>query len=112
VATKKGMTTNFFSPLSFVAVFGSGIRDPGWVIIRIRDKHPGSATLAVRMVSVLAGKTHEERSAELGLETMEERRHQGDMAMVHKIMHGRGANLITLAGLRRQRMARDSVVEP
>ncbi len=22
------MTTNFFSPLSFVAVFGSGIRDP------------------------------------------------------------------------------------
>jgi hypothetical protein len=23
------MTTNFFSPLSFVAVFGSGIPDPG-----------------------------------------------------------------------------------
>jgi hypothetical protein len=39
------MTTNFFSPLSFVAVFGSEIRDPGWVKIRIRDKHPGSATL-------------------------------------------------------------------
>jgi hypothetical protein len=34
-----------FSPLSFVAVFGSGIRDPGWLKIRIRDKHPGSATL-------------------------------------------------------------------
>jgi hypothetical protein len=45
------MTINFFSPLSFVAVFGSGIRDlrsgirdlrsgirdPGWVKIRIRD---------------------------------------------------------------------------
>jgi hypothetical protein len=30
VATKEGMTTNIFSPLSFVAVFGSGI----W------DKHP------------------------------------------------------------------------
>jgi hypothetical protein len=29
VATKKGMTTNFFSTLSFVAVFGSRIRDPG-----------------------------------------------------------------------------------
>jgi hypothetical protein len=28
VATKIGFTTNFFSPLSFVAVFGSGIRDP------------------------------------------------------------------------------------
>jgi hypothetical protein len=37
VATKKGMTTNFFSPLSFVAVFGSGIRDLGWVKIRIPD---------------------------------------------------------------------------
>ncbi len=29
------MKTNFFSPLSYVAVFGSGIR----------DNHPGSATL-------------------------------------------------------------------
>ncbi len=29
MAIKKGMTTNFFSPLPFVAVFGSGIRDPG-----------------------------------------------------------------------------------
>jgi hypothetical protein len=45
VATKKGMATNFFSPFSFVAVFGSEIRDPGWVKIRIRDKHPGSAIL-------------------------------------------------------------------
>jgi hypothetical protein len=41
------MTSNFFSPLSFVAVFGSGIRDPrsgirdlGWVKFRIQD--PGS----------------------------------------------------------------------
>jgi len=30
----------------------SGIRDPGWVKIRIRDKHPGSATL---ISSVLKG---------------------------------------------------------
>jgi hypothetical protein len=29
VATKKGMTAKFFSSLSFVAVFGSGIRDLG-----------------------------------------------------------------------------------
>jgi hypothetical protein len=35
VATKYGLTKKIFSPLSFVAVFGSGIR----------DKHPGSATL-------------------------------------------------------------------
>jgi hypothetical protein len=46
VATKKGRTRNFSSPFSFVAVFGSEIRDPGWKKIMIRDKHPGSATLA------------------------------------------------------------------
>ncbi len=49
VATKKGMTTSFFSPLSFVVVLdlGSEIRDPGWKKSGsgIRDKHPGSATL-------------------------------------------------------------------
>ncbi len=28
MAIKKGMTTNFFSPISFVAVFGSGINIP------------------------------------------------------------------------------------
>ncbi len=39
VTTKKSIITNIFSPpLSFVAVFGSGIR----------DKHPGSGTLAIR----------------------------------------------------------------
>jgi hypothetical protein len=37
VAKKNGLTKIFFSPLSFVAVFGSGIRDPG---SEIRD--PGS----------------------------------------------------------------------
>ncbi len=52
VATKKGMTTYFFSPFSFVACFGSEIRDPGWVKIRIRDKLPGSATLFLTMHSL------------------------------------------------------------
>jgi hypothetical protein len=51
VATKNGLKKKFCSLLSFVAVFGSGIRDPrsgiqdpgseirdpGWVKIRIRD---------------------------------------------------------------------------
>ncbi len=37
VASKKGITTNFFSPLSFVEVFGSEIRDPGWV----KNQDPG-----------------------------------------------------------------------
>jgi hypothetical protein len=37
----------FFAPLSFVAVVGSGIRNSGGIKIRIRDKHPGSATLLV-----------------------------------------------------------------
>jgi hypothetical protein len=37
VFTKKGMKKNFFSPLSFVAVLGSGIRDP-----RSEIRDPGS----------------------------------------------------------------------
>jgi hypothetical protein len=31
------MTTNFFSPLSFVVVFGSGIRDPGFRMDKNQD---------------------------------------------------------------------------
>ncbi len=59
VVTKKGLTTNFFSPLSFVAVFGSGIRDPGSGMGKksgsgIRDKHPGSATLQDTLASKLS----------------------------------------------------------
>jgi hypothetical protein len=38
--TKKSWTTNFFSPLSFVAVFGSGIPDPGSGMGKNQD--PGS----------------------------------------------------------------------
>ncbi len=34
------MTTNLFSPLSFVTVFGSGIRDPGSGMSKNQD--PGS----------------------------------------------------------------------
>jgi hypothetical protein len=43
VAKKKGMTTNFFSTLSFVAVIGSGIQ----------DKHPGSAPITVNFKDFL-----------------------------------------------------------
>jgi hypothetical protein len=61
MAIKKGLTTDFFHPLSFVAFFGSGFLDPRSGIqdlgsgmgknqdpgSGIRDKHPGSATLSV-----------------------------------------------------------------
>jgi hypothetical protein len=40
VTTKKGMNTNFFSPHSFVAVFGSGIWDPASGMGKNQD--PGS----------------------------------------------------------------------
>jgi hypothetical protein len=40
VATKNGLTKKNFSPLSFVAVFGSGIRDSGSRMGKIQD--PGS----------------------------------------------------------------------
>jgi hypothetical protein len=48
------MTKNFSRP-SLLLLFldpGTEIRDPGWVKIRIRDKHPGSATLEMRMPQV------------------------------------------------------------
>jgi hypothetical protein len=56
VTTKKGVTT-IFPPL-FCCCFG--IRDPEWVKIRIRDKHPGSATL-VTVTASLRDLDHEGR---------------------------------------------------
>jgi hypothetical protein len=40
------------------------------------------------MVSGLKGTTYEEKLLELGLTTMEERRHQADMTQTFKIIHG------------------------
>jgi hypothetical protein len=47
------LTSNFFSPLSFVAVFGSGIRDPGSGMGKNQDPDPGSATLERRQKNLL-----------------------------------------------------------
>ena len=41
---------------------------------------------AIRMVSGLRGRENEDSLAELGLTTLEERRHQADMTMVYKIL--------------------------
>jgi len=43
---------------------------------------------AVSMISGLKGATYEEKLAELGLTTLEERRHQADMLQTFKIMRG------------------------
>ena len=43
---------------------------------------------AVRMVSGLSSTTYEEKLQELGLTTLEERRHQADMCQTFKILHG------------------------
>ena len=43
----------------------------------------------VRQVSGLRGQEYEERLSELGLTTLEERRHQADMQMVFKILNGK-----------------------
>jgi hypothetical protein len=45
---------------------------------------------AVRQVSGLTATTYEGKLLELDLPTLEERRHQADMCMVHKILHGKG----------------------
>jgi ribonuclease P/MRP protein subunit RPP40 len=42
----------------------------------------------VRMVSGLQGATYENRLKELGLATLEERRHQADMVQTYKIVTG------------------------
>jgi len=61
---------------------------PGWspwlqgdkdVLEKVQEK-------AVKMVTGLKGTTYEEKCAELGLETLEERRHGQDMALVHKFL--------------------------
>ena len=44
---------------------------------------------AVRMVSGLRADTYEDRLKELGLLSLEERRHQADMVLVYKILHGK-----------------------
>ena len=57
---------------------------------------------AIKMVTGLKGATYEDRLAELGMTTLEERRHQADMAMTHKILTkkvgGEPAEWFTLAG--------------
>jgi hypothetical protein len=45
---------------------------------------------AVKMVSGLKSDEYSERLAELEMPTLEERRHQADMAMVHKLTNRRG----------------------
>ncbi len=42
----------------------------------------------IKMVTGLKGQTYEERLAELGMFSLEERRHQADMIQVYKIVHG------------------------
>ena len=41
---------------------------------------------AIKMISGLKGATYEEKCAELGLKTLEERRGGQDMALVHKFL--------------------------
>ena len=44
---------------------------------------------AVGMISGLAGRTYEDRLKELGIVTLEERRHQMDMLQTYKILNGK-----------------------
>ncbi len=50
------------------------------------------------MEAGLKGRTYEERCAELGLETLQERRERQDMALVHKYMAKQNQNLFTRSG--------------
>ena len=66
-----------------------GIRDPSVVpldTVADREVLEQVQKRAIRMVSDLSGREYEDRLAELGLTTLEERLHQADMAMVYKIL--------------------------
>jgi hypothetical protein len=53
---------------------------------------------AVKMVAGLKGRTYEERCAELGLESLQERRVRQDMALVHKYMAKQDQTLFIRSG--------------
>jgi hypothetical protein len=56
VGTKNGRTKKFFSLFwccCWIRDQGSEIREPGWIKIRIRDKHSGSATLVLLEASFM-----------------------------------------------------------
>ena len=63
---------------------------PAWSPWSVADKTCLEAVQrrAVAMVSGLNGTTYEEKLNELGLTTLEERRHQQDMVQAHKILTG------------------------
>jgi hypothetical protein len=50
---------------------------------------PLLVTRLTYLISGLKNNIYKERLRELDLQTSSERRHQADMAMVHKILHGR-----------------------
>ena len=54
--------------------------------------------IAVKMVAGLKGRTYEERCAELGLESLQERRVRQDMALVHKYMAKQDQTLFIRSG--------------
>jgi|LakMenEpi03Aug12_release.lakeMendotaPanAssembly.Ray.scaffolds.fasta_scaffold820432_1 hypothetical protein len=54
-STKTLWLKNFSVPVLFSFVALVWIRDPGWIKIRIRDKHPGSATLVYRYLHTRVG---------------------------------------------------------
>jgi hypothetical protein len=71
--------------LSAIRTPTPGIFDPGLVTLDCLER---VQKRAVKMVSGLRETEYSMRLKELGLATLEERRHRADMQMVHKIMHG------------------------
>ena len=55
---------------------------------------------AVKMVAGLKGTNYSEKCSELGLETLESRRRDQDMALVHKLLIEGGSDMFTMAGNR------------
>jgi hypothetical protein len=64
---------------------------PAWSPLQEGDKEVLEKVQkrAVRMISGLEGKTYKERLKEVGLLSLEERRHQADMVQTYKIVTGK-----------------------
>ena len=80
--------THFCTAVRHLCQTSFGICDPSVVPWTVADREVLEQVQkrAIRMVSGLRGREYEDRLAELGLTTLEERLHQADMAMVYKIL--------------------------
>ena len=107
VLSQIGRSFHFRDRHVFVRLYKQYVRPhlefstPAWSPWTVADKQilEDVQKRAVGMISGLRATTYEAKLVEIGIETLEERRHQADMAQTYKILHGkdRTATIFCLA---------------